>query len=216
MQVSVVHPRVRALHTSPGAPALDVYIDDSLRFPNVGFAQLTEYVSLWPERHRLRILRAGSHWPEDTLLDERIESLRSGLDYTLAIVGEAQDMHTLLVEDSSPLPVEGRERVPVATRAKVRFLHASPDAPAVDVGVTGNPALFLQVAFAQVTPFRELESGTYDVQVRRAGHDATVATLPQYTFAGGNRYTLIALGLVDGQPAFRIMPAVDAFELCPT
>jgi len=216
MQVSVVHPRVRALNASPDAPAMDVYIDDSLRFPNVAFGQITEYVSVWPERHQLRILPAGSHWPEETLVDEKLESLRSGLDYTVAIVGEAKDLRPLLIEDSTPLPVAGRERLPVATRAKVRFLHASPDAPALDVGVTGNPALFLQVAFTEVTPYRELESGTYDVHLRRAGHDTPVATLPHYSLAGGYRYTLVALGLVDGQPRFQIMPVVDAFEVCPT
>ncbi len=215
MQVSVVHPRVRVLNTSPDAPPLDVYIDDSLRFPNVAYAQLTGYISLWPERHRLKILPAGAHSPESTLVEARLESLRSGLDYTVAIVGETSDLHTLLIEDSTPLPVEGREQVPVATRAKVRFLHASPDAPAVDVGVTGNPALFLQVAFAQVTPFKELESGTYDIHIRRAGHDAPVATLPQFAIAGGNRYTLVALGLTGGQPHFRVLPLVDAFEVCP-
>lgn len=215
MQVSVVHPRVRVLHTSPDAPALDVYVDDSLRFPGIAYGQPSEYISLWPERHRLRIAPAGARRPEDTLFDEGLESLRSGLDYTLAIMGQVRSLRSVLIEDSTPLPVEGRERVPVVTRAKVRFLHASPDAPALDVGVTGNPVLFLQVAFTQVTPFKELDGGTYDVQLRRAGHDVPIARLPQYAFSGGNRYTLVALGLTDGQPPFQVMPLVDAFAVCP-
>mgnify|MGYP002684669816 CR=1 FL=1 len=60
MQVSVVHPRMRVLHASPNAPALDVYIDDSPRFPNLTFGQLSDYVSLWPERHRLTVSPAGT------------------------------------------------------------------------------------------------------------------------------------------------------------
>lgn len=215
MQVSVVHPRMRVLHASPNAPALDVYIDDSPRFPNLTFGQLSDYVSLWPERHRLTVSPAGARRPEDALVDDKLESLRSGLDYTLVAMGDMKDLRMVLFDDSTPLPVEGRERVPARGRAKVRFLHASPDAPAIDVGVTGNPALFLQVGFTEATPFKELESGTYDIQLRRAGHDALIATLPQYAFAGGYRYTLLALGLVDGQPAFQLVPVVDALEVCP-
>ncbi len=38
---------------------------------------------------------------------------------------------------------------PVAGMAKVRFLHASPDAPAVDIAVAGGPVLFPDVAFKE-------------------------------------------------------------------
>jgi len=203
------------LHAAPDAPALDVHIDDSLRVPNLGYGKISDYVSLFPERHRLRIFPTGTRRPEDVLVDDGLERLRSGLDFTIAATGSLQDLRAVMFVDSAPLPVEGRERRLAPGRTQLRVLHLSPDAPAIDVGVTGNPALFLQVGFTEATPFKELESGTYDIQVRRAGHDAIIATLRQYAVAGGCRYTLAALGLVDGQPAFQVMPLVDAVEVCP-
>jgi len=46
--------------------------------------------------------------------------------------------------------------------ARVRVIHASPDAPAVDVWVQGAPA-FTGVAFAEITAFAQLPAGTYNV-----------------------------------------------------
>jgi hypothetical protein len=212
---SIAHPRVRILHTSPNAPAIDMYIDHSLRVPGLTYGQISDYISLWPDRHRLQLFPSGQHRPQDVLTDDQFERLAPGLDYTVVAAGEVKDLRAFLFKDSAPLPVAGRERVPIPGRAQVRFLHASPDAPAVDVGVTGNPALFLQIGYTEMSPFKEVESGTYDVQVRRAGHEAIVTTLSQQAFAGGKRYTLVALGLLDGQPALQLMPVVDAVAVCP-
>ncbi len=215
MQESVVHPRVRVLHAAPSAPALDVFVGGSLHTPGLAYGQVSGYVSLRPDRHRLRLFPAGQHRPEDVLVDEGMERLKSGLEYTIVAVGELRDLRIVLVEDCTPLPVMGRGGAPAPDVAKVRILHASPDAPALDVGVTGSPELFRQVGFTEVSPFRDVESGTYDIHARRAGHDAVVAILPRYAFVGGSRYTLVALGLVDGQPPIALMPVIDALVECP-
>lgn len=215
MQESVVHPRVRILHAVPGAPPIDVYIGESQLVASLAYGRLSDYVSLLPGRHRLRVWPGGGHDPGDALVDDTLERLRSGLDYTIVALGEVPDVRALKFEDSTQPPVQGREGVPAAEVAKVRIVHASPDAPALDVGVPGNPGLFLQVAFGEATDWRQLEHGTYDIELRRAGHDASVARLPRYDIAGGNRYTLVALGRLDRPPALTIKSVVDAFEVHP-
>ncbi len=47
--------------------------------------------------------------------------------------------------------------------ARVRVVHASPDAPAVDVWVEGSVALS-DVSFKEITDYAELDAGTYNVQ----------------------------------------------------
>lgn len=215
MQESVAHPRVRILHTSPGAPAVDVYIGESQKVAGLAYGQLSGYFALAAERQQLRVFASGSHRPEDVLIDDTLQRLRPGTDHTIVVLGQVRDLRAATFEDSTPLPVRGRERLPATEVAKVRILHAAPDAPALDVGVPGDPALFLQVGYGEASPYKEVESGTYDIQVRRAGHEAVVARLPRFDIAGGNRYTLVALGLLDRSPAFALAPIADAFEVCP-
>lgn len=215
MQEPIAHPRVRILHASPGAPAVDVYVGEEQKVASLAYGQLSPYFTLLPERHRLRIFPAGDHSPGDVLVDDTLPRLRPALEYTIVALGEPQDLRATVFEDSTPQPMQGRERAPAAELAKVRILHTSPDAPALDVGVTGNPDLFLQVGYGEATDFKEMEQGTYDVQLRRAGHDALVTTLPRYDITGGRRYTLVVLGLLDRPPALALMPVVDAFEVWP-
>jgi hypothetical protein len=54
--------------------------------------------------------------------------------------------------------------------ARLRVVHASPDAPAVDIYAAGNATpLFTNVTYAQTTEYLGLTPGTYDIQVRSTG-----------------------------------------------
>ncbi|MFT4891604.1 MAG: hypothetical protein ACI9YT_002538 [Halobacteriales archaeon] len=57
--------------------------------------------------------------------------------------------------------------------AKLRVAHAVPDAPAVDVLVDGNVAVE-DLAFGDVTGYRELAAGEYDIAINVADTDTTV------------------------------------------
>jgi len=207
MREAEMNSRIRVLNASPGSFAFDILLDKSPAIAQVAYGQLSDYVTLSPERHQVRILPAGVHWPESEILDDHLAKLRPGYDYTLIAVGEMEDLQLVLLEDIT--------QVPGLDRAKVRFFHASPDAPAVDVGMTGEPALFRQVPFTQATPIVEVETGTVDLEVRRAGHpDVTIATLPEYTLVAERLYTFVALGLLDGQPPFTIKPIVVPVRRC--
>jgi hypothetical protein len=60
--------------------------------------------------------------------------------------------------------------------AQVRIMHASPDAPAVDVYVNGERVL-ANVPFFAVSPYLSLPAGTYSVQVTPAGAGTDQAVL---------------------------------------
>ncbi|HOG48350.1 MAG TPA: hypothetical protein PLB78_17105, partial [Anaerolineae bacterium] len=73
--------------------------------------------------------------------------------------------------------------------------------------------VFRNLVFRHATPFQEVESGTVDVEIRPSGQTETVMVLPDFSLAGGNLYTFVALGLLQGQPAFMVMPLIEAVEL---
>ena len=55
-----------------------------------------------------------------------------------------------------------------AHEARVRAIHASPDAPAVDIWVNGSVA-FSNAPFTGITDYAKLEPGSYQIQVSPTG-----------------------------------------------
>jgi hypothetical protein len=100
---------------------------------------------------------------------------------------------------------------PAAGKAHVRFVHASPDAPAVDIAVAdGGPVLFSNVAFKGVGDYLPVDAGTYDLEVRVAGTENVALEVPGLTLNDGTVYTVFAMGLAGGEPALTAVPSVDA------
>jgi hypothetical protein len=94
-------------------------------------------------------------------------------------------------------------------KAKVRFVHTSPDAPAVDVAVKGGPVLFSNVAFRQAGQYLSVDAGTYDLEVRLAGTMTVALNVPGVTLGVGKNYSIFAVGLV-GNGTLAALPVVDS------
>jgi Domain of unknown function (DUF4397) len=86
--------------------------------------------------------------------------------------------------------------------AYVRGAHLSPDTPGVDVYLTafrgGTQALWLSdVGYGDVSPYRQVKSGTYAVSMRP--HGAASSTKPALTWTinldSGRAYTAAAIGM---------------------
>ena len=79
-----------------------------------------------------------------------------------------------------------------ATTAQLRVVHASPDAPAVDVLVDDATAL-TNVAYKASSAYLEVPAGTRNLQVRAAGTSTTVIDADA-ALATGESYTVLATG----------------------
>ncbi len=80
-------------------------------------------------------------------------------------------------------------------------MHLSPNAPAVDIAVTGGPVVFANRTFKQSTAFTPLDAATYNLEVRLAGTTTVALPLPGVTLQAGKIYTVFAKGLVGGTGA---------------
>ena len=74
--------------------------------------------------------------------------------------------------------------------AYVRVLHASPDAPAVDVLIDGN-AVLTNVSYQQGSDYLKVKDGTRTVALRVHGTD-TIALEADFALADDNYYSIIA------------------------
>jgi hypothetical protein len=192
--------RVRVVHASPDAPAVDVWVNDSIiAFSNAPFKGITNYAELDPATYNVKVVPTGATEP---VVIEADLTLEGGTDYTVVAVGKLADIEPIVLVDDNTQPAAGM--------AHVRFVHASPDAPNVDIAVKDGPVLFENVPFKQAFPYVPVDAGTYDLEVRIHDTGAVVLEVPGLTLADSTVYTVFAMGLAGGEPALQAVPSVDA------
>ena len=197
--------RVRVVHASPDAPAVDVWVDGSVAFSNAPFKGITDYATLAPATYNVQVTPTGA--TEPVVIDADL-TLEASTDYTVVAVGLLADIEPLVLIDNNSAPAAGK--------AHVRFVHASPDAPAVDIAVAdGGPVLFSNVEFKGVGDYLPVDAGTYDLEVRLAGTETVALEVPGVALADGTVYTIFAMGLAGGDPALEAVPSVDAAAPAP-
>ncbi|WP_100372150.1 DUF4397 domain-containing protein [Bacillus sp. FJAT-45037] len=93
--------------------------------------------------------------------------------------------------------------------AMVRVLHASPDAPAVDVYVNDDLVLD-NVEYKMVSKYLTVPEGTHKVEIYPAGDSETVVITEQVTVSAGKAYTVAAIGHLE---SMRLTALADEKEV---
>jgi predicted RNA-binding protein len=193
---------LRVAHLSPDAPNVDVYVDGDAVLEDVPYRAVSEYMELETGAYDVMITAAGD---QDTVVfDDELEVPKG--DFIVAALGELaeenQPFAPAVLEDDLSDPGE---------MARVRLVHASPDAPAVDVTVhESGDALFEDVAFAEASA-AEVPAGSYTLEVRPAteNNDGDVAATFDVEVMSGGVYTAFATGYLAPADA----PADEPFDL---
>ncbi len=204
--------QVRVGHFSPNTPTVDVYlrapgaplVAGNLVAPDVMFGMSSNFQSVMPGSYRASVA-LDTQSTEAIGLDAALTMRQNVSVFAIGLLGGAGNNALRLqayADDLTPPP---------AGRAKLRVLHLSPDAPAVDVVVldaTGAVALrpVTNLAFPDATGYLDLAPGTYRVAVVPAG--ASTPLLPaasrpgalagvSLTLAQGDVTTALAVGCLN-------------------
>jgi hypothetical protein len=188
--------RVRVVHASPMRP-VDVWVNGT-HVQNAPFKGIT-YAELAGGDYDVQVVPAGATTP---VVIKGTLGFGAGKDYTVIALGKLANIAPLVLEDNNALPEVGKSHV--------RFLHASPDAPAVDIAVKNGPVLFKNVAFKGVGEYLPVAAGTYDLEVRLAGTSTVALSVPGVKLDNQTVYTIFAMGLATGQPSLTAVPSVEA------
>ena len=177
---------VRVIHASPDAPAVDIYVNDSLVVENLAFGSGTDFAALPSgDEREIKIVPTGSP-VDDSVFDTTVD-LGPGKAYDVIAVDMVENLDAIVENvDLSAVP-EGQ--------ARLRVIHASPDAEGVDVVVTDGPELYTGVDFKDTTDYTVLDAGTYDIQVKNG--DDVLIRVPDFTVEAGQVYDVIAIGRSD-------------------
>jgi PGF-CTERM protein len=199
---------LRVVHASPDAPNVDVYVDGDAVLENVSFGGASDYLELPTGSHEIEVTAAGD--PSTSVFEDSIEF--GSATYTAVALGEVSNrgdepFSLEVLEDDNSQPPEGE--------ARVRVVHASPDAPNVDV-TAGGDALFEDVGFGG-SGYVTVPEGNYTLQVRAAQEDneGEVVDTLDLSAEAGSVYTAFAVGYVQpvgspGDEPFDIIPTVDS------
>jgi hypothetical protein len=201
---------LRVAHMSPNAPNVDVYADGSAVLEGVAFGAVSDYLDVPAGDRQLRITPAGD---AETTVFEGAVPVEDGNTYTVAAVGEVGDMADQPFE---PLVLTDDNSDPGDDTARVRLVHTSPDAPAVDVTLASNgDTLFDGVAFGD-SGSATVPAGDYTLQIRgdTENDDGDVVAEFDVSVAGGEVYTAFAAGYLSpdddpGDAAFDLVVAND-------
>ncbi|WP_049985989.1 DUF4397 domain-containing protein [Halobellus rufus] len=190
---------VRVAHLSPNAPNVDVYVDGAAALEDVAFGAVSGYLDVPVGEREVEITAAGD--PEATVFSGAVP-VEADTAYTVAAIGEVGEDAD---EAFEPLILEDDNSDPGEEMARVRLVHASPDAPAVDVTLASNgDALYDGVAYGE-SGYVEVPAGDYTLEVRgdTESNDGDVVADFDVSLASGQVYTAFAAGYLspDDEPA---------------
>jgi hypothetical protein len=182
---------LRVAHASPDAPAVDVYVDGAKAVFSLEFRSVTDYLEVPTGEREVKVNVAGT---EDTVFGP-VDLDLAAEDYTAVARGEVfsddSEFTVSLFEDTNGANLDDDE-------ARVRVIHASPDAPAVDVTVNdGALTVFDGVTFGESSGYAVVPEGEYDIEVRPDTDDddgPVVFEVEGVELAGGSTYTVFAVG----------------------
>ena len=179
--------KLMVTHASPNAPGVDLLVDgtkvntSALDFPNS-----TSYLTVNSGNRNIKVNVSGT----STTVIDATPSFTANKSYSIFAVDDVAAISAIVVEDDLTAPATGK--------AHIRFIHLSPDAPAVDVALDGGEVVFGDYTFKEVSAFTPLDAGTYDLEVRVTGTTTVALDLDPITLTAGKIYTVFAKGFLTG------------------
>src|SRR5690348_13774486 len=174
--------RVRVLHASPDAPAVDVYLDGTKvdALVNVPFGAISDYLTIPAGSHQVTVFATGT--TSSPVIDATLP-FDAGKAYTVAATNALASIEAQVLTDAP---------APKASGPQLRVVHFSADTPAVDIAPDGaDPAdaIVKNLAYPDATDYLDVPADTYDLEVRAAGTSTVALQLDPITLDAGKAYT---------------------------
>jgi hypothetical protein len=211
--------RIRIAHLSPDTPAVDVCLapEGTGAFgrpllkslgsaSGLSYAQLTTYVDLPTGKYDVRIIHAtATGCGTGAVPDTKSVGLHNGLVATVAAIGVLDPTGPAAANPGLQLAVYVDATTVGAANTKLRFVHASPGTPNVDVGILSGgifTKIFANVAFggigtnAPLDTYGFIETGatTVTISARVANTHSDALVIPNVQLPQGSILTAFAIG----------------------
>ena len=195
---------IRALHASPGAPGVDIYLNQNLVTKNLTYTNFTPYLGISPGMYSVKVYPAGM--TNNPVINTNID-IRPNSIYTAAAIGRLNDIELYPIPD----PVIS----PVPNKTRIRFVHLSPNAPAVDITLANGSVLFSDVMYKEYTTYISLPPGRYTLQARATGTENILLNVPNVVLRPSRNLSIYAVGLIGETPPLQVLIPLDGSSYLP-
>src|SRR5450432_684811 len=190
--------RLRFVHGVPGAPAVDISIDDVLAVRNLAYATATRYLNVPAGDHTLAIAATGT---TNTIFKGKV-SVNPGQAQTVIVQGTIAAVELGVYEDDLGPLAPGNTRLTA--------IHAIKDAPAIDILKSDNSPLIQGLKYGAPYGGFDIPAGALGILVVPAGGDASAALVKDtLALVAGTHNVVVALGTVGGavKPSYLLLTA---------
>lgn len=185
---------IRVLHAVPNAPAVDVYANDNIILKNLPYKEVSSYIPVPSGNYNIKVYPTGKR--TNPVIDTDVYIPEKSF-YTIAAIGQLPDISLYPIQE----PVSANK----TNMACVRFVHLSPNAPAVDIKLPDDTTVFNNIPFKGIASYTCVPSGTYTFMVTPTGTSNVVLTVPDIKLNSGMFYTIYAVGLVGETPTLEAL-----------
>jgi len=192
--------KVRVLHASPDAPAVDIYANGAEILSDVPFGAISDYLEVPAGDYQIQVFVASPDPATEGAVIDAVLTFAAGTMTTVAATNDVATIEAQVITDAP---------APVADMAQIRVVHFSADAPAVDVAPDGAEPIVAALAYPTATDYLTVPAGDYDLEVRPAGTMDVALQLDPVTLEAGTSYSVFAIGSLAGG-TLTVLPAVDA------
>lgn len=185
--------KAMVVHASPDAPGVDLYVDNAkVNTSALVYPANTGYLIVNAGNRNIKVNPAGTN----TSVINADVNFTANAAYSVFAYDSVSNLGGLVLMDDLTTPAAGK--------AHIRFLHLSPNAPAVTVGVVNGSTFtpvfsnrsFETTASATANQaFTPVDAGTYTFQVQLAADNTPVLTVPNVPLEAGKIYTVFARGI---------------------
>jgi hypothetical protein len=175
---------VRVAHASPDAPNVDVIVDGAKVLGDVPFGAISSYLKVPSGKRDIKVNVAGTQ----TQAFGAVVDLPKDMGFSVFAINFVSSIEPLLTTDQ-------RHSVKDAPTGFVRAIHASPDAPAVDV-LAGGAVALPSVTYKTVSKYLPVPAGKVKFAIALPGTTAAVKEI-EVDVKAGESYTVAAIGALD-------------------
>jgi hypothetical protein len=197
---------VRALHLSPGAPAVDVYVGldgqpKAKVISDFRYTHVSDYLSVPSGSYSIDVTRKNGLLP---LLAATGLAIDRDTDYSVIAISPPNHIEALVLKDDNTID---------PNNARIRIVHACKNAPAVDIYVDefGPNPVVTNLSYKNATGYLAIPEDTYTIRIFVAGTQTQVFVVNDLPLEKGKVYSAFAIGLLGNNNfPFGVLPTVDA------
>jgi Domain of unknown function (DUF4397) len=180
---------LEVIDASPDAPQLNFFLGTTeINQTTLGLGDFTYYFSAYAGVNTAGFYQAGT----STAIAQSNITLAATTYYTLFLANVKATPDFIFLKDSVYNPGSGN--------TAIRFVDASPDAPAVDLVIKGGTKIVQNYTYKNASAFIQIplnEFGVDTLQVVQTGTSTVLATVPPKVFAANADYTVWLYGLAN-------------------